>query len=701
MLFFIFPFFLSLNTLLSTRTRLVVKPFLLFFFFLTPFLLVHSGFLLALLHDPFSFASNTMAFHSTHYPPDIENQRQHLEKPARYHNRSLTASSSSSSSSRSLSPSSSVHPSRKHWTRLLLAFPLRFFRNRLLPKLAALIAVSYALFFVLYTSYAYTRYDETKTLNEYLTLGIISSSHQSDATDDSAFRPYEFSPDFGPKTALSEGPEYSFSWSHWVNLTELAYHEKEFRFDYYVSQPYFKPPRKSGTTAELRRLGQTYLAKYAPSVAKIIYMGGAGETIILNPANQPLSLFNKAKSILQNQQTNNTDPYEQEVFDVLTEIEEKNLLPPLAKNATTTKTVDRVSLRTENNTFHIDTIALSNPQNPNMEQEFHARMIKHTADIIKKTPKFFHELWLKRNTNLGVHYDWRFFRQVRHGQDASESLHHLVRAWAAFTHQEGVISWLAHGALLGWFWNGLTMPWDADIDVQMPIMELDRLARKYNNTLVVQDPKDGQGRFLIEVSPAYVERNRGNGNNVIDARFIDIRSGLYLDITGLAHNRHDDQNQVGCKTPHYYHIGDLYPLRLTTYEGVPLYIPNNFRHILREEYWGYENPVFQTHMYNKDMRQWVGRRQCDKFTDDNLKFSDTPGGTLTYYGACENDDLWASYNRTRYLTALHDEELSFFKTHENVPKLVEKFPSEIAEYAHKFKPIYSDPRYIEGHDEDN
>lgn len=52
------------------------------------------------------------------------------------------------------------------------------------------------------------------------------------------------------------------------------------------------------------------------------------------------------------------------------------------------------------------------------------------------------------------HYDARFHnasysqRTVRH-----ENLSNLIKAWIMFSRQHGVTSWLAHGTLLGWFWN--------------------------------------------------------------------------------------------------------------------------------------------------------------------------------------------------------------------------------------------------------
>lgn len=594
--------------------------------------------------------------------------------------------------------------SQKHGGRsslkAILALPLRFFRNRLIPKLLALVTISYALFIFLYASYAYTHLPNT-SIPTYLSLGIISSPNQPNTLKSTFFAPYKFTPEYGTNLLDSEGDNYQFAWKHWVNLTDLAHASKDFKFSEYAGKYFNKPPRRAGSQADLRRLGQTFLASYAHPVDKIIFLA-TNKTVVLPPlkTQREASLLDKASALLHLDVDNySLDPYQEELHHVLISTDRYNLLPPLAGNVNAKSLADRVAVSTSTDAFRFNADNLTSPSHLNKESEFHAVFVKKAIAAVRRSPKFFYELWLSRNAVLGVHYDWRFFRQVRRGEDATHTLHHLVRTWSAFTHQEGVVTWIAHGALLGWFWNGLTLPWDSDIDVQMPVMELDRLARRYNNTIIVQDPKEGDGRYLLEVSPGYVERSRGNGNNVIDARFIDMRSGIYLDITGLAYNHPVNRDLVGCKTPHYYNVDDIYPLRLTSFEGVPVYVPNNVHRVLRDEYWGFENPVFQMHAYNKDLRLWTGRKQCETFTNTTLKY-DTASGEINYYGACENNDLWSLYNKTQEITALHNEELGFLKSHEQTKSVATKLPKELAKYVRRFKPTYPNPRYIEGHAND-
>lgn len=91
--------------------------------------------------------------------------------------------------------------------------------------------------------------------------------------------------------------------------------------------------------------------------------------------------------------------------------------------------------------------------------------------------------------------------------------------------------------------------------------------------------------YLLDVNPHAVERERGDGFNIIDARWIDVHNGLYIDITGLSETHPDVQPGVwSCKNLHRYKVTDLYPMRETTYEGVIAKVPYAYDRILLEEY---------------------------------------------------------------------------------------------------------------------
>lgn len=73
--------------------------------------------------------------------------------------------------------------------------------------------------------------------------------------------------------------------------------------------------------------------------------------------------------------------------------------------------------------------------------------------------------------------------------------------------------------------------------------------------------------------------------NVIDARFIDMRNGLFIDITGLSEVKPDTHPGTwSCKNYHLYQTSELYPMRETMFEGVVAKVPYEYDKILADEY---------------------------------------------------------------------------------------------------------------------
>ena len=131
---------------------------------------------------------------------------------------------------------------------------------------------------------------------------------------------------------------------------------------------------------------------------------------------------------------------------------------------------------------------------------------------------------------------------------------------------------------------------DMDVDMQIDAASLQILAEEYNSTIWTAVPvlagPDGKPRdYLLDVNPYWVERVHGDGTNIIDARFIDTRNGLYIDITALTEL--DPVNMpsiVSCKNYHNYRLEDIYPLRETIFEGTRAKAPYNYKAILADEY---------------------------------------------------------------------------------------------------------------------
>ncbi|KAG2415285.1 hypothetical protein HFD88_006476 [Aspergillus terreus] len=220
--------------------------------------------------------------------------------------------------------------------------------------------------------------------------------------------------------------------------------------------------------------------------------------------------------------------------------------------------------------------------------------------------KYFHEPG--HDDTLG-HYDTRFFTTPVPDEERSRTLTYMIRAYLNFFEDHGLETWIAHGTLLGWWWNGKIMPWDWDIDTQVPDTTLLYLADHYNQTIVQYSPDDSdvQRKYLLDVNPWARQRERGKGLNIIDARWIDMRTGLYIDITGLSKLDPERPDMWQCKNNHKYELTDIYPLRRTTFEGVVARVPFQYDSVLVEEY--SQKALISTHFHNHtwhpELEEWL------------------------------------------------------------------------------------------------
>lgn len=130
------------------------------------------------------------------------------------------------------------------------------------------------------------------------------------------------------------------------------------------------------------------------------------------------------------------------------------------------------------------------------------------------------------------------------------------------------------------------LPWDADIDAQVSNSTLQHLADNYNQTTIIYRSPDTEieYEYFLDVNPWARQRSRGRGINLIDARWIDTKTGLYIDITGLSALDPSKANVWECKNFHVYMSHQLWPLHRTVFEGVPAWVPFDTEKILVEEY---------------------------------------------------------------------------------------------------------------------
>lgn len=88
------------------------------------------------------------------------------------------------------------------------------------------------------------------------------------------------------------------------------------------------------------------------------------------------------------------------------------------------------------------------------------------------------------------------------------------------------------------------MPWDLDADVSMTEADMYFLSAYHNMTIYYYqyDGCPDGCYFQLELNPHFKHRGRDDWKNVIDARWIDMQNGLFIDITAA---RYDPRHKQG------------------------------------------------------------------------------------------------------------------------------------------------------------
>lgn len=190
---------------------------------------------------------------------------------------------------------------------------------------------------------------------------------------------------------------------------------------------------------------------------------------------------------------------------------------------------------------------------------------KDQFTVPKVDNKYFRECWFDQ------HRDGRY---GTYSSGRKETLLEILNVFIEFAREKSLPYWIAHGGLIGWFWNNKMLPWDSDIDIQVLYYDLEHSYTKYKNVLY----KD---RYLVDINPNSKYRVHQQ-MNVIDARFIDTFNGLYIDITGLVHD--GMTGKLYEKTPKFYTVEQIFPLHETVLEGLNVWIPHHVMDVLKQEF---------------------------------------------------------------------------------------------------------------------
>ncbi|KAJ6080220.1 hypothetical protein N7467_009973 [Penicillium canescens] len=243
------------------------------------------------------------------------------------------------------------------------------------------------------------------------------------------------------------------------------------------------------------------------------------------------------------------------------------------------------------------------------------------------TEKYFHE------SSFHYHYDGRFANETLPESEVIPHLSALVQTYFSTMNAIGAETWIMHGTLLAWWWNQKIFPWDNDLDVQISEATIHFLAEYYNMTEHHFDLPDVDGgrAYMLEINPNYVVKSEQDTMNKIDARWIDMSSGLFIDITAVRKDENKRKNghpeALTCKDKHHYEESDIFPLRDSTFEGVAVKIPYAYTWLLEEEYGpkALTQTTFSGHTFNGATKIWEStKRKLKRFLRRGWRGDDLP-----------------------------------------------------------------------------
>lgn len=212
-----------------------------------------------------------------------------------------------------------------------------------------------------------------------------------------------------------------------------------------------------------------------------------------------------------------------------------------------------------------------------------AGLTSNTKDLSttdsRSPQKYFHE------SIYHPHYDGRFASAVLPRKTRLFHMRLLLRSYMLAMERAHVRTWVMHGSLLGWWWNGGMFPWDSDLDFCVEEGGMWELGLWWNMTVHdfsavdlgidirpgasrgletdvrytnfedkggrtedtdamdrMSEPEglkegtwdkvlDEGKKYLLEVNPHFVDESTSDKLNKIDARWIDTSTGLFIDVT--------------------------------------------------------------------------------------------------------------------------------------------------------------------------
>jgi len=406
---------------------------------------------------------------------------------------------------------------------------------------------------------------------------------------------------------------------------------------------FINPSLQPETEFRLSIRGKSYLYTAAPLPNKLIFL--AGELAFVTKVGKKLGLDENTMidEYVQRKIKETSVSQDQIIRTPIDPSDELNGISTALKRELINFNVDK------NDRVNVDTNSFSIPSNK--EKSILANEARHNDD------RHFRDVMIKSRDGNWVseeQYDWRFFNKKLNNLNKKKSLHSIVENYLQLCTNLGLVTWLAEESLTSWAYNGLIGPWEDTVRFELPAADLARIANSFNYSLVVADPRNGTGNFLIDISPWYLERARYNDGgaapDAIDGRIIDTKTGLYIELVGviqapripsdLSEKLNDKKlsNFAVTGRGNFWHLPSLLPLNRTLYEGKLTNVPKT----IPEDYGG---KIPQGYVFKDHLRLFVDDKKCAYVPEEEkLKFDQT------YIGCCHDNSIWKDYNSTKFAT---------------------------------------------------
>ncbi|KAL1896708.1 mannosyltransferase [Ceratocystis pirilliformis] len=226
-----------------------------------------------------------------------------------------------------------------------------------------------------------------------------------------------------------------------------------------------------------------------------------------------------------------------------------------------------------------------------------------------------------KQASFNPQYDPRFASEPLPYVQQKAAMQVLIQTCLSTLADLGIEAWLMHNTLLGWWWGQHNLPWTSEADLQIAAHSLSFLAAYYNMTMFFfKYPDVPEGRhFRLEINPHFASTTVSPANHV-DARWIDLQTGLYIDLAAIRYERPRAPGAAPTlrdKRGFHYADTDIFPLWETTYEGVNAMIPHNFKRLLVDEFGVSALTDMRTnsHFFQEDTMTWEHARSEKEFSE--------------------------------------------------------------------------------------